>query len=119
MMKIDKKKILEDAKKYYGGKIHSEQSYGLAEKCVDLGQVWVDTYKQDYGALMRKSPKEMRKELNKYVGGRISYSEHNATFLPGFIWMWIAHAIITWIIKKIIDNILEQEDEERYLTDTI
>ena len=112
-MKLNKKKILKDVKKYYGGRIYGDGSYGLAERCVDLGQEWVDSYQWGFDtrdSLINRSRKELRKELRRYVRDRVSYSEHNATFLPAFIWMWIAQAIISWIIGKIIDNILEQKD---------
>ncbi len=115
-MKLDKKKILGEAKEYYSGKKRGSQSYNLSERCVDLGQEWVDTHQEDYGALVNKSPKQMKKEVRKYIRARVSYSEYNATFLPAFIWMWIAQAIISWIIGKIIDNILEQKDGGEYLT---
>jgi len=113
-MKLNKKKILKDVKEYYSGRIYGKGSYGLAERCVELGQEWVDSYQWGFDSedsLINKSPKEMRKELRQYVRARISYSEYNATFFPMFIWMWIAQAIISWIINKILDNILEQRDD--------
>jgi hypothetical protein len=115
-MKLDKKKILGDAKEYYSGKRYGTQSYSLAEGCVDLGQEWIDTHREDYGALVNKSHKQMKKEVRQYVRARVSYSEYNATLLPAFIWWWVAQAIISWIIGKIIDNIYEQKDGGRYLT---
>ena len=114
-MKLDKKKILGEAEDYFGSKRYGDGTYSLSEECVDLGQVWLDTYRKDYGALMRKSPKDMRKELKNYVKGRVEYSSQNATFIPTFIWMWIAQAIISWIIGKIIDNILERTKDKKYL----
>ena len=115
-MQLNKKRILGDAVEHYKGKFNGDKSYGMAEECVDLAQVWVYTYREDYGELMSMRPKEMRKELRRYVRSRVSYSDHKATFLPVFIWVAIAQAIISWIVGKIIDNILEQRDEERYLT---
>ena len=115
-MKLDKKRILGDAMEHYGGKFHGSRSYNMSVQCVDLGQDWVYTHQEDFGALMRKSPREMRKELRKNVKSKVSYSEHKATFLPAFIWVAIAQAIISWIVGKIIDNVLEQRDEGRYLT---
>ena len=112
-MKLNKKKILRDVKKYYSGRMHGGQSSSLAERCVDLGQDWIDSYQWGFDtsdSLINKNRKEMRKELRRYVRDRVAYSEYNATFLPAFIWMWIAQAIISWIIGKIIDNILEQKD---------
>tara|TARA_R110002020_G_scaffold386620_1_gene597397 strand:+ start:225 stop:569 length:345 start_codon:yes stop_codon:yes gene_type:complete len=114
-MKLDKKKILGEAEDYFGSKRYSDGTYSLTEECVDLGQVWLDTYTNDYGALIRKSPKEMKKELKKYVKGKVKYSSHNATFIPTFIWMWIAQAIITWVVQKIINNILQQSEDKKYL----
>ena len=117
-MKLDRKKILGDAMQHYGGHLSGSRSYNMSVECVDLADVWLNTYQEDFGALMAKSPREMRKELRKYVRGNVSYSDHRATFIPAFIWVAIAQAIISWIVGKIIDNILEQRDEGRYLTDS-
>jgi hypothetical protein len=116
-MQLNKKRILGDAVEHYKGKFNGDKSYGMAEECVDWGQRWVYTYREDYSILMTKSPREMRRELRKYVKSRVSYSDHRAMFLPSFIWVTIAQAIISWIVGKIIDNILEQRDGGGYLTD--
>jgi len=114
-MQLDKYKILGAAAVYFGRKRYAASSYGLAEECVDIGQSWLDTYSDDFGALVRKSPKEMKKELKNYYKGRVNYSAHNATFLPTFIWMWLAQAVITWVVTRIIDNIWGQIGRDRYL----
>ena len=105
-MKLDKKKILEEAEDYFGSKRYGDGTYDIAEDCVELGQVWLDTYRRDYGALMRRTPKEMRKELKSYIKSRLDYSKYNATFIPTFIWTWLAQIIISWIVNKIINNII-------------
>jgi hypothetical protein len=117
-MKLDREKILEDAVKHYGGHLSDSHSYNLSVECVDLGEMWLNTYQEDYGALMEKSPRRLRKDLRKFVRSNVSYSDHKATFLPAFIWVAIAQAIISWIVGKIIDNVLEQREEGRYLTGT-
>lgn len=117
-MKLDKKKILGEATDHFGSKRYGGGSSSLANECVDLGQVWLDTYTGDYASEMgfwAKSPRRMRKELKKYVRGHVEYSSHNATFIPAFIWMWIAQGIISWVIGKIIDNVLEQAEDKKYL----
>jgi len=121
-MKLDKKKILEGAEEYFGSKNYGDGGYGLAEECVDLAQSWVDTHSDDFGALMRKSPKDIKKELRKYIRPRVSYSKHNATFIPTFIWIWIAQAVVSWVIGLILSyiekNILidwKDKDENKYL----
>ena len=115
-MKLDRKKILGDAMHHYGGHFSGSHSYSMSVECVDLADVWLNNYQEDFGALMAKSPREMRKELRKYVRSNVSYSDHKATFIPAFIWVAIAQAIISWIVGKIIDNVLEQREEGRYLT---
>ena len=115
-MKLNKKRILGDAADHYRGTFNGHKSYGLAEECVDLAQEWIYTYEEDFPALMAKSAREMRIDLKCYVESRVSYSEHKAMFIPAFIWIAVAQAIISWIVSKIIDNILDQRDEGRYLT---
>ena len=44
-MKLDKKKILEEAEDYFGSKRYGDGTYDIAEDCVELGQVWLDTYR--------------------------------------------------------------------------
>lgn len=115
-MKLDKVKLLGEAKEYYGRGGVSDQSYDFSSGCVDLGQEWLDTYKSDYGALMRKSPSEMRKELRGYVKKRVNYKKYNTySFLPTFVWVWLAQTIISWIVKKIIEHILNKDSAQRYL----
>ncbi len=113
-MKLDKRKILGDAKQYFATKGYTSQSYSLAEECVSISQKWLDGYKDNYGGILDKEPKEMRKELKSYIKERVDYDRHNTTFIPSFVWMWIIQAVITWIVNRIIDNVLEQK-EERYL----
>ena len=113
-MQLDKNKILGEVQEHFGSKNYADGSYGLASECVDLGQEWLDTYDGDFGGLSRKSPKQMKKELKQYYKGRLDYASYNATFIPTFIWMWIAQAIITWVVTRIINNIWGQIDG-RYL----
>ncbi len=114
-MQLDKKKILGEAEEYFGSKNYGDGTYSLAERCVDLGQEWINTYSDDFGAIIRKDSKDMRKELKSYYKGKINYSTHNATFIPTFIWMWIAQAIITWVVTRIINNILDKSEDDMYL----
>lgn len=116
-MKLNKKRILGYAADHYRGKFNGHKSYGLAEECVDLAQDWIYTYEEEFPAQMAESPREMRTDLKSYIQCRVSYAEHKAMFIPAFIWIAVAQAIISWIVGKIIDNILDQREEGRYLAE--
>ena len=120
-MKLNKKEILGEAVETYRGNLYGGKIDGLAEECVDLAQLWVDTHSDDFGAFMRKKPKDIKKELKDYIRPRVSYSEHNTTFLPTFIWMWVAHAVVLWVVGMILRHIEKlilkdtEKDEDKYL----
>jgi hypothetical protein len=105
-MKLDREKILGEALDHYGGRFSRGRSYAMSVECVDIAEEWLNTYQQDFGVLMAKSPRQMRRELGAYVRGNISYSKHKATFIPAFIWVTIAQAIISWIVGRIIENLM-------------
>lgn len=116
-MRLDKKKILGEAKGYFATKGYSDQSYGLAEECVDLGQKWLDTHKKNFGEFVQKDKSQMRGELKQFIKERVNYDAHNTTFIPTFIWMWILSTVISWIITKILENIMDKidSDDNKYL----
>jgi len=100
-MILDKEQILGAAKKHYGNGSYGKQSYGLSEACVDLSQEWLDHHY--FG---RMSAGDTRKELRRYIRKNVDYKAHNATFIPTFVWVWLAQTIISWITKKIVEYII-------------
>ena len=108
-IKIDKEELLSEAKEYYGRGGISDQSYFFAEECIDLGQEWLDTYKSNYWVLIRQSQRAMKKGMRNYLKERVNYKKYNGyTFVPTFVWVWIANTIISWVVKKIIVYIIKK-----------
>tara|TARA_A100001515_G_C4485105_1_gene181366 strand:- start:21 stop:338 length:318 start_codon:yes stop_codon:yes gene_type:complete len=101
-MKLDKFKILCDADVKFGSSRYGVESISLSERCVDISQEWIDTYKDNYGALLNKDVKTLKKELKDYIRPRAK----KAKFIPSFIWWWIAGQVIKWVVDKVIEYII-------------
>ncbi len=99
-MILNKEEILLAAKSRYSG-----GSYRLTERCVDLAQEWLD---EAHEITISGTPaKTMRKELRAYIRSKIDYGQYNpVTFVPTFVWVWLAQTIIAWITKKIVEYII-------------
>ena len=100
-MILDKEEILGASRTHFGDGSYGKQSYGFSEECVDLAQEWLD-----YHYLSRLSAGDTRKELRRYIRKKVNYKAHNATFVPTFVWVWLAQTIISWITKKIVEYII-------------
>ena len=105
-MQLDKDKILGEAKQFFGSKRYSKESISLSQRCVEVSQQWLDTYKDNYGAIYKKDAQTLKKELKKYIRPRIDYPK----FIPSFVWWWIAQTVINWIIERIIEYLIEHQD---------
>ena len=105
-MQLDKDKIIGEAKQYFGSKRYSKESIRLSERCVDISQQWIDTYQNNYGALFNKDTHTLKKELKNYIRPRIEYPK----FIPSFVWWWIAQTVINWIIERIIEYLIENQE---------
>ena len=65
-----------------------------------------------YGGTTRSSAKvsskQLKKSLKRYVRNRVRLGRYRGKhgFIPSFIWWFIAKAVISWIVNRIIDHYL-------------
>ena len=107
-MQLDKNKILMDADVRFGKSRYSQDSISLSERCVDISQEWLDTYQDNYSVIYDKDTKLLREELKSYIRPRIKEYK-KSTFVPTFVWWWIAQIVIKWVVDKIIEYLKENQ----------
>tara|TARA_R110001599_G_C11808476_1_gene615734 strand:+ start:88 stop:417 length:330 start_codon:yes stop_codon:yes gene_type:complete len=101
MVKLDKEFLLDDAEEKFSQQGYVDESYALADECVDLAQQWFDENEDNLSGKRRIM---MRVELKRYIKERLELTnERKAYFVPAFIWAWFAQQVITWIVVKIIE----------------
>lgn len=54
---------------------------------------------------------ELYFRFNRYIKTKANFTNRPAGFIPSVIWWWIAKAVISWIINRIIDHIMKHDRE--------
>tara|TARA_R110001592_G_C12821349_1_gene718992 strand:- start:74 stop:397 length:324 start_codon:yes stop_codon:yes gene_type:complete len=103
---FNKEQILENVTDHFASRGYEDETYALADECIDLAEEWANNYDGDPST---KNKRQLRLELRKYIKSKIDLEDYKkAYFLPTFIWVWLAQQIIGWIVKFIIDQYTEQ-----------
>lgn len=58
--------------------------------------------------LARIQKSKLKKECKKYIYANAKFRNKPASFLPSFVWWWLAKIVINWIIDKIIKHLMEK-----------
>ena len=104
-MKFNANDILTSATIEFGGGVLGDESLDLVEDCITIANQWVAECA--YGYADGKTRHQLRRELKKYVRKRIDLKRHKgSSYIPSFIWQWLAQTIINWIVRRIIDSII-------------
>jgi len=54
---------------------------------------------------------ELYFRFKRYIKTKANFTNRPTGFIPSIIWWWIAKAIISWIISRIIDHIMKHDRE--------
>ena len=102
-MKLNPDLLLGDITAKYGGTTYSSAKVSLAYDCIFIAQEWSDN-PTGYPILDKASSKHLKKSLKRYVRDRVRLSRYRGKhgFIPSFIWWFIARAVISWIVDRII-----------------
>ena len=102
-MRLNPDLLLGEITTKYGGTSYSSAKVSLAYDCIFIAQEWFDN-PTGYPILDKASSKHLKKSLKKYVRDRVRLSRYRGKhgFIPSFIWWFIARAVISWIVDRII-----------------
>ena len=104
-MKFNANDILTSATNEFGGGVLGDESLDLVEDCIEIAHQW--SLECADGHADGKTRHQLRRELKKYVRKRIDLKRHKgSSYIPSFIWQWLAQTIINWIVRRIIDSII-------------
>ncbi len=95
----------------YGSSSYPSAKVSLAYDCVSYAQEWFN-YPKGYPELSNNgsSLSYLKKDLRRYVKKRVMLGRYRRkySFIPSFVWWFIARSVINWIVKRIIDHYLDQ-----------
>ena len=102
-MRLNPDLLLGEITTKYGGTSYSSAKVSLAYDCIFIAQEWSDN-PTGYPILDKTSSKHLKKSLKRYVRNRVRLSRYRGKhgFIPSFIWWFIARAVISWIVDRII-----------------
>ena len=102
-MRLNPDLLLGEITTKYGGTSYSSAKVSLAYDCIFIAQEWSDN-PTGYPILDKASSKHLKKSLKQYVRDRVRLSRYRGKhgFIPSFIWWFIARAVISWIVDRII-----------------
>lgn len=99
-MDIDKAKIYEAVEREFPDPAFSTEVSTLSRDVIKLSMEWLE--RNDSG---NKSRRELRKDLKIYLKKQLVFDDPNKPYyFPAFIWVMIAQAVISFIVKYIINN---------------
>ena len=103
IMRLNPDLLLGEITTKYGGTSYSSAKVSLAYDCIFIAQEWSDN-PTGYPILDKASSKHLKKSLKRYVRDRVRLSRYRGKhgFIPSFIWWFIARAVISWIVDRII-----------------
>ena len=110
-MKFNADDIFSSATNEFGEGVLGDESLDLVESCIEIAHGWTVECADAYNVTRTKQ--QLRRELKKHIRKRLDLEAHcgpiheskGASFLPSFIWKWLAGIIINWIVRLIIDNL--------------
>ena len=103
-MKFNADDIFSSATNEFGEGVLGDESLDLVESCIEITHGWTVECADDYN--VTRTTQQLRRELKKHIRKRLDLEAHQgASFLPSFIWKWLAGIIINWIVRLIIDNL--------------
>ena len=109
MIKLNKDKLMERVEEKYNDSHHDDETYALADEAVDLAGEWL---KENEDRIPDMTRRKIRMEMRKYIKERVDFQNtEKAYFVPTFIWVWAAQQIITWLVKIIIENYLDDSTQ--------
>ena len=102
-----------------------EKDKKIAEKCLQIGEEWTKIVSGGFsdfskfstppGTSEKAHKKRLRKECSEYIHARLD-PEEVKTFFPAWVLPFIVQVflstIVSWITRKQIDDIFENDDEE-------
>ena len=95
----------------YGSSSYPSARVALAYDCISYAQEWFNN-PRGYPDLSNEgsSLSYLKKDLKRYVKKRVRLERYRRkySFIPSFVWWFIARAVINWIVKRIIDHYLDQ-----------
>ena len=107
-----------------GSKYKKEKERKIAEKCLQLGEEWTRIVSGDLsdftrfrvpaGADPEEWKKELRSECKAYIKDNLKKEEVKGaapTWIFPFILQMFISAIISWIVRKLIDNLFENNND--------
>ena len=108
-----------------GSKYKRDNRQKIAEKCLQLGEEWTrivsgnfgdfSKFRVPAGADPKKYKKELKEECGRYIKDNLDPDEVK-NFVPVWVLPFVLQiflgAIVNWITKKLIDNILESHHED-------
>ena len=102
-MRLNPDLLLGEITTKYGGTSYSSAKVSLAYDCIFIAQEWSDN-PTGYPILDKASSKHLKKSLKRYVRDRVRLGRYRGKhgFIPSFIWWFIARAVISWIVDRII-----------------
>jgi len=101
---FDKENILKNTEYRFESKMFTSATQSLAAEVIDLAEEWAQNYT---GYPEKKTKKELRRELKKYIKDNINLKDKNkAYFLPTFVWVFLAQQLISWLVKILIEKYL-------------
>jgi hypothetical protein len=104
-MKLNRDLLLGEIAVKYTGTTHSSAKVALAYDCIFIAEEWFNN-PTGYPITKGATNKHLRKDLKKYIKGRINHRKYNDGkygFIPSILWWWIASAVVNWIVNKILD----------------
>ena len=107
IMRLNPDLLLGEITTKYGGTTRSSAKVSLAYDCIFIAQEWFDN-PTGYPIVEGASNNYLKKDLKRYVKNRVRLGKYRGKhgFIPSFIWWFIAKAVISWIVNRIIDHYL-------------
>jgi|TARA_R110000772_G_scaffold103023_1_gene203955 hypothetical protein len=88
---------------------YEDNSVDLGREVLEEAQGWFDLEPWKSGRTEHFDTKrECRIELKRHIMKKVDLNDMSRSyFVPSFVWTWIAHQVITYIVKLIIDTYWE------------
>ena len=85
--------------------MYGREKITLIDNCLNVAEEWASDKNTNYFSLPKN---EMEKDLQKYLLDNVDIQgKKKSKFIPSFVWYWIATQVVKWIVKKIIDNLID------------
>ena len=95
----------------------------IAEKCLQLGEEWTRIVSEDFSSFTRfrvpagANPEEYKKQVSEecksYIKSNLEDPKSFAPWIFTFILQAFLSAIINWVVRKIIEKLFEDNDDQK------